>query len=317
MSLKTSSTKTKYVILFSLSVFTIGCVSTPVTKLSIPEWYGKSVSDSDYFYFYGEGNSLANAKLIALSDLNQQLLSDVKSTISYQISTSNEHTSRQSNSSVSSSGVKMPIPLPRWSDTRLLDNTFYVKGSLSNKKFILQLDNTVNYNVSIMNFEPVIAPSISNFLYFKKNKEQAQRTNALINVLSSICNTTCDLERAHHWQRKYEELLAFPSRNCIRIKRDTSPELTLALKSHFIQEGFIGQTMPCLEVSADFTPKYQRKDNLKWAEGWLNLSISAKHSAPVVGRTYLIGKSELSYILAFQNSLESLNKNGLFSSLQK
>lgn len=317
ISLKMHDAKTKYFTLISLFILSMGCASTTSTRLSIPEWYGKSVSNADYFYFYGEGNSLANAKLLAFSDLNQQLLSDVKSATSYKISTSDNQASRQSYSTVSSIGVEVPIPLPQWEDTQILADNIYVKGRLSTKNLVEHLKNIISDDIDSMDFERQSTLSISHYLYFEKNKAAAKRAKSLIHLLSLLCSEACDLAKFYQWETSYEELLSFPSRHCIYIRQSTSPELTSALKTYFIQQGFTGRTQPCLEVSADFTPKYQRKNNYKWAEGWLKFSISSKHASPVVGRSYLIGKSEHSYKLAFHNSLDSLNKNGLFSSLQK
>ena len=64
---------------FLLPVFVVGCQST-----SRPEWYRNIVTnDSDYIYAIGDGRSLVGAKKSALSQINEQLWTQVNSSSIY------------------------------------------------------------------------------------------------------------------------------------------------------------------------------------------------------------------------------------------
>lgn len=136
MKIKTS------LLLFVLAV--TGCQST-----SVPDWYlGEMNHDSQYIYAVGEGNSLISAKKTALTQVNEQLWTQVNSSfiqnVEYRSQNDTEFNRESLRNSMNVKSARLVLSGAEYLNTDKNDRTYYAQVRVKRDAIKQQLNNELD-----------------------------------------------------------------------------------------------------------------------------------------------------------------------------
>lgn len=306
---------------FFIMLLIIAACNVESASVTPPDWYGDIPDTPHEFVFYGQGDTLSQAKISALSDLNLQLLASIKTDVSSTIKTLNGNAYRASTSRTNVTGHNIEISNIQWNKKDLKDGQYYVSGSLQRAKLIKELISTLEKSSEAFSLGQDDS-SIHNFFYYKLHQFDMDRSNDKALLLNSLCDGYCSNSKIIRWTEAYSRVVSFPKSQCIKVSPNMDETLSTTLIQWFNQLGFVAKKTNCYLLTAQIEPQYFKKDNLKWAQGWLLIKLNSPSNLeqPIAGKIHIKGNSPRSYRSAFHNALNSFienahQKSGIFSSI--
>jgi len=291
---------------------------------NVPTWYDVPALSTTQFVFYGEGSTLAAAKVSAVVDLSRQLMTLVSPHLLSQAPFSKHVFYEQSELSVKAALKTAGITDIKWGRNVEEQGNHYIVGTIERVSLIQFLINELEKGSKLLSFIDVNENSFYPFLKYKRHQVAMDTMYVKALLLNQLCKQNCVNKNIIDWEQTYSRIVEFPKTRCLKLAPDMDAILRNTLSQWFHKMGFMAGQYNCFLVDAQMSPKYFKKDNLKWAKGWLVIQLNPHSSdePSYVGKVYLNGNSPRSYQSAFHNALSSFlespsHKNNLFSSMMK
>jgi hypothetical protein len=283
---------------------------TMFSTLSQADWFGKEISTSDDYYFYGSGALIGQARLMALSDLTQQLSSSVKSTLSYDIEKQQGRIVKDTALySASLSSAEISLPPVTWFESDQNEGLYRVGGVLKKSVLItwLQQDfEQVEARIKLLSSD---VSNLNHYIFVKKQSEIVQRAFNTAKILANLCLTACNANKFNEWLTKYKQHLAVPQHSCIVVTEETSEDLSHYLADMLVENGFIQSSFNqqgCYQLNGKVKKTYARKGNSKNVDALLTLSLKSGNQVIASNRIKFSGHSENNYQQAWSAALSEL-----------
>ena len=251
---------------------------------SIPKWFGAISQSPTEIVFYGEGPSLALAKVSALADLNIQLSSSVHSTISSSTYTLNDAASRHSSREILISSTEIDLPNIDWQHNEHIKGSYYIAGKISRSSLIDVLIRGLQKDTQQFSFGGDMNPSFKTFFYYMSHQKSIDDIQKKILLLNGLCANQCENTQITHWIATYTNIIEFPKLTCLKPSDEMNEVLSVTLEQFFNQMGFVGNQLDCYLFKATTQHSYYKKDNLRWAEGWLLVKFFLGTSEKMSGK---------------------------------
>jgi len=291
---------------------------------NVPTWYDAPALSTTQFVFYGEGSTLAAAKVSAVVDLNRQLMTLVSPHLLSQAPFIKPVFYEQSELSVKASPKTVSVTGIKWGRNVSEQGHHYIVGTLERVSLVPHLVNELEKGSKLLSFNDVNENSLYPFLKYKTHQVAMDTMYVKFLLLNQLCKQNCANDKIINWEQAYSRIVEFPKAHCLTLAPDMDAILHNTLSQWFNKMGFMAGQDNCYLVDAQMSPRYYKKDNLKWAKGWLLIQVNPHSSdeSSYVGKVHLNGNSPRSYQSAFHNALSSFlesasHKNNLFSSMMK
>lgn len=135
-----------------LFVFVAGLIFSSCSNdadLAYPAWYLESEEDSSYLYGVGNGDSLNQAKSMALNDLSSQISLKVESAVSIEQSQktidNNAQSSTKAEAKIDVSVLGIQLDSVEYAMQEEIDGIFYVKTRIAKAKIIKQINAEIEH----------------------------------------------------------------------------------------------------------------------------------------------------------------------------
>ncbi len=115
-----------------------------------PDWYLDNDEDSTYLYGVGEGDTLSQAKSMALSDLSSQISTRIESAVTIEQSQIDEKQSSRANAKIDMSVLDIQLDSIEYVMQEQIEGRFYIKARIEKAKIISQINGEIdNINIDV------------------------------------------------------------------------------------------------------------------------------------------------------------------------
>lgn len=115
-----------------------------------PEWYLSGDEDSAYLYGVGEGDTLREAKSMALNDLSSQISTRIESAVSIEQSQIDDRQSSKADARIDMSVLDIQLDSIEYIAQEKIEGRFYIKARIEKAKIISQINSEIdNINIEV------------------------------------------------------------------------------------------------------------------------------------------------------------------------
>ena len=113
-----------------------------------PDWYLDNDEDSNYLYGVGDGETLSQAKSMALNDLSSQISTRIESAVTIEQSQIDERQSASASAKIGLSTLEIQLDSVEYVMQEEVEGRFFVKARIQKAKIINQINGDIN-NINI------------------------------------------------------------------------------------------------------------------------------------------------------------------------
>lgn len=115
-----------------------------------PDWYLSNDEDSTYLYGVGEGDTLREAKSMALNDLSSQISTRIESAVTIEQSQIDDRQRSKADSRIDMSVLDIQLDSVEYVAQEEVEGRFYIKARIEKAKIIAQINGEIdNINIEV------------------------------------------------------------------------------------------------------------------------------------------------------------------------
>lgn len=115
-----------------------------------PDWYLESSEDSIYLYGVGDGDTLSQAKSMALNDLSSKISTRIESAVTIEQSQINEKQSSMADAKIDMNVLDIQLDSIEYVMQEEVEGRFYIKARIEKAKIISQINGEIdNINIDV------------------------------------------------------------------------------------------------------------------------------------------------------------------------
>lgn len=131
---------------FLVGIVLVGAIFNACS--TYPKWYLNSDEDDRYIYGVGDGDSLNQAKTMALNDISSKVSVRIDSAVSVEQSQVDEKQSSSASAKIDLSVLEIQLDSVEYVMQEQIEGRFYIKARIEKSKLIAQINGEIN-NVNI------------------------------------------------------------------------------------------------------------------------------------------------------------------------